>query len=98
MNRHHNIRLSGFLVATLAISTILALSLTGCTPQATTITTIPTITAASPVATIQATAQATAQEKATLAPTLAATLSVSRAASLLILHTNDVSGYVDPCG
>lgn len=91
MDRHRNTNLNLFLVASLALSAIVSLVLTGCSLQG---TTTPTITAASPVATDQSTAQA----KATLSPAAAATISVSRATRLLILHTNDVSGYVDPCG
>ena len=91
MDRHRSTNLNLFLIATLALSAIVSLLPTGCSPQETATL---TKNAASPVATDQATAQA----KATDSLTAAATISVSRATSLLILHTNDVAGYVDPCG
>lgn len=87
MDRHRNTNLKLFLTATLALSAIIGLALTGCSPQETA-----TLTqkAASPIAADQA--------KPSVSPTAATTTSISRATNLLILHTNDVAGYVDPCG
>lgn len=91
MDRHRNTTLKLFLTATLALSAIIGLALTGCSPlENATLTK----TVVSPVTTEQATTLA----KTSVSPTTTTTNSLTRTTNLLILHTNDVAGYVDPCG